>query len=71
MLVPGRIGFSQKRQRVVDAGQLRGLANLSLIRFLGAFDDCLPYIPGEGLVGICRNGQFAVYQFFCDFFVSV
>jgi len=53
MLVAGCIGFSQEGQCVVDPGQLRCLAYLCLRTFVGPFDNSLPNVSGEGLVGVC------------------
>jgi len=54
VLVPGRVGFRQKGQGVVDPGQLSGLTYLSLVGLVGPLNDGLPDVSGERLVRVHR-----------------
>jgi len=71
VLVSGHLSFPQEGQCVVYPGQLSGLTYLPLVGLIGAFDDGLPYIPGQGLVCVCCGQQFAAYQFFGYCLISV
>ena len=64
VLPSGSVGFGHKGQCVVYPSELGGLTYLSLVFFLGFFNDCLPDIAGEGLVHVCRGGQLAAYPGF-------
>jgi len=50
MLAPGHVGFRQEGPSVVYPGELRGLAYLSLVDFLGPVQDGLPNVLREGFV---------------------
>jgi len=53
MLISGHVGFCQEGQDIVYLSQLSGLTYLSLVDLIGALDDGLPDVPGEGLVRLC------------------
>ena len=63
-MIPGGVGVSQDGQRVIDSSELRCWANLLLRCLVGPFDNGLPNVLGEGLVGVCRGGQLAAYPGF-------
>jgi len=71
MLASGRIGFGEECEGVVDPGELGCLAYLSLVVFVGSFQNALPYVLRERLISVCGIGQFGMNPSFCDFFVSV
>jgi len=71
LLIPGCVSVRQEGQDVVYPSQLSGLTYLSLVGLIGALDDCLPDISGEGFVCVCCVRQLAVYPFFHYFLVSV
>jgi len=71
VLIPGRVGFRQKGQRVVYLGQLSGLTYLLFVGLVGPLDDGLPDVSGERLVRVRRFWQLATYPLFRYFLVSV
>jgi len=71
MLASSNVGLSQESESVVQAGELGGLAYLPLVVFVGSFQDGLPHVLCQRLIGISCVRQLGLYPDFCDFFVSV
>jgi len=71
VLASDGIGFCQEGEAIVHAGELGGLAYLSLSVFVGTFQDSLPNVLCQRLVRVGGVGQLGSYPGFCDFLVSV
>ena len=71
MLASISIGLGEERTGVIDPGELGCLAYPSLVVLVGSFQNCLPYVIRERLIGVCGAGQLGATPGFCDFFVSM
>jgi len=71
MLALSSVGLSQESESVVYVGELGGLAYLPLVVFVGSFQDGLPHILHQRLIGIGCVHQLGSYPGFYDFPVSV
>ena len=71
MLASGGVGFAQEVEGIIYPSELGSLAYLPLVVFTGSFQNGLPHVMCERLVGIECICQLAAYPGFCDFFVSI
>jgi hypothetical protein len=56
-MLPGRVGFGEEGDGVVQPGDLRGLVDGLEVGLRRPLDDGLPYFSTESLVGVGRVGQ--------------
>ena len=57
VLVPGYIGLGEEGQGNVEAGKLGCLEGMAEVRLACSFDDDLPDLLCQGLLGVCCGGQ--------------